>query len=41
MTKIIMRKGMSFRAKSLLKYTIRSMDIISNRAQAQTKNNIL
>ena len=33
----IMRKGMSLRAKNLLKYTIHSMDIISNRSQAQTK----
>ena len=33
---------MSLRAKSLLKYTIRSMDIsIANNQQAQTKNNIL
>ena len=33
----IMRKGMSLRAKSLLKNTMCSMDIIQNMVQAQTK----
>ena len=30
-----------YKSKELLKYTIRSMDIISNRSQAQTKNTFL